>query len=63
MALWLWNGAASGFARLVLPAYKVKSTYTSHGFDLQVSVPRWPDDFGFPRVEIKSAGRTMFATE
>jgi len=63
VALWLWNGAASGLARLVLPAYKVKSTYTSHGFDLQVSVPRWPDDFGFPRVEIKSANRTMFATE
>jgi hypothetical protein len=62
ISLWLWNGAGSGLARLVLPRYVVKKTHTIHGCEVVISRPRWREDMALPRVEVRLAHRTVFTS-
>ena len=62
VGFWLWNGAFNGLARLALPRYVVKETQTVHGCEVVISQPRWREDMALPRVEVRQAGRTVFAS-
>lgn len=63
LALWLWNGAWMGFARVALPQYQVFSTHRIAQLDIRVLTPRWPDDLSDDVVEIDQAGRLVFRSE
>ncbi len=62
LALWLWNGAFEGFERAFLPRYRVTETHVWSETHVTISRPRWSDDIGLPLVEVRQAGRIVYAS-